>query len=113
MIVVPVCALVGIVFSRVQWFLVSRVKLTPERLVPSKDGGMKNGYSDNLIEEEESINQHTVVARCAEIQNAISEGKAFCSSLVQMVLSLFSVSYLLAFFFFFSVMFARVFLLPV
>lgn len=76
-IVVPVCAVVGIVFSLVQWFLVSRVKLTPERHGASSSprNNNKNGYGDYLIEEEEGINDHSVVVKCAEIQNAISEGK--------------------------------------
>lgn len=73
-IVIPVCAVVGIVFSLAQWFLVSRVKLTPERLGPSSSPRNKNGYGDYLIEEEEGINDHNVVVKCAEIQNAISEG---------------------------------------
>ncbi|KAL0380378.1 UNVERIFIED_CONTAM: Pyrophosphate-energized vacuolar membrane proton pump, partial [Sesamum angustifolium] len=73
-IVIPVCAAIGIVFSLVQWFLVSRVKLSPERGgdSPAKNG--KNGYSDYLIEEEDGINDHGVVVKCAEIQSAISEG---------------------------------------
>ncbi|GFZ04060.1 inorganic H pyrophosphatase family protein [Actinidia rufa] len=72
-IVIPVCAVVGIVFSLVQWVLVSRVKLSPERTASSSTN-KKNGYNDYLIEEEEGINDHNVVAKCAEIQNAISEG---------------------------------------
>ncbi|CAH1449129.1 unnamed protein product [Lactuca virosa] len=67
-IIIPVCALVGIVFSLFQWFLVSKVKL-------SLDGpGGKNAFTESLIEEEEGINDHNVVQKCAEIQNAISEG---------------------------------------
>lgn len=74
-IAIPVCAVIGIVFSLVQWFLVSRVKVSPEHAelsLGSKNG--KNGYNDHLIEEEEGINDHNVVAKCADIQNAISEG---------------------------------------
>lgn len=71
-ILVPVCAVVGIVFSLVQWYLVSRVKLTAERHAPGSAN--KNGYNDYLIEEEEGLNDHSVVAKCAEIQSAISEG---------------------------------------
>uniref|UniRef100_A0A804IEE2 H(+)-exporting diphosphatase n=1 Tax=Musa acuminata subsp. malaccensis TaxID=214687 RepID=A0A804IEE2_MUSAM len=33
-----------------------------------------NGVSDYLIEEEEGLNDHNVVVKCAEIQSAISEG---------------------------------------
>lgn len=74
-IVIPVCAVVGIVFSLVQWFLVSLVKLTPERHGPSSSPrNSKNGYGDYLIEEEEGINDHNVVTKCADIQSAISEG---------------------------------------
>ncbi|KAK6127980.1 hypothetical protein DH2020_038282 [Rehmannia glutinosa] len=73
-IVIPVCAVIGIVFSLVQWFLVSRVKLSPDRAGDSVAKNGKNGYGDYLIEEEEGINDQSVVAKCAEIQNAISEG---------------------------------------
>ena len=76
-IVIPICAVIGIVFSLVQWFLVSSVKLTRERNPPSSGpNNGKNGYSDYLIEEEEGLNDHTVVVKCAEIQSAISEGIA-------------------------------------
>ncbi|MBA0774693.1 hypothetical protein Gotri_009887 [Gossypium trilobum] len=71
-IVVPVCAVIGIAFSLVQWLLVSRVKLNPERHASGNSN--KNGYSDYLIEEEEGLNDPSVVTKCAEIQSAISEG---------------------------------------
>lgn len=74
-IVIPVCALIGIIFSLVQWVLVSQVKLSPEKHSSPKNN--KNGYNDFLIEEEEGINDHNVVAKCAEIQSAISEGLFF------------------------------------
>jgi inorganic pyrophosphatase len=52
--------------------IVSRVKLSP---AAAASGGNKNGgYGDYLIEEEEGLNDHNVVVKCAEIQNAISEG---------------------------------------
>ncbi|KAB2611477.1 pyrophosphate-energized vacuolar membrane proton pump-like [Pyrus ussuriensis x Pyrus communis] len=74
-IVIPVAAVVGIVFSLVQWFLVSLVKVTPERNAPpSGPNSNKNGCNDYLIEEEEGLNDQNVVVKCAEIQNAISEG---------------------------------------
>ncbi|XVF86403.1 hypothetical protein PTKIN_Ptkin18bG0037000 [Pterospermum kingtungense] len=73
--VVPVCAVIGIAFSLVQWVLVSRVKLTPERHASSGLGNSnKNGYGDYLIEEEEGINDHSVATKCTDIQSAISEG---------------------------------------
>ncbi|KHG11819.1 Pyrophosphate-energized vacuolar membrane proton pump 1 -like protein [Gossypium arboreum] len=80
-IVVPVCAVIGIAFSLVQWLLVSRVKLNPERHASGNSN--KNGYSDYLIEEEEGLNDPSDVTKCADIQSAISEearkgvGKAF------------------------------------
>ena len=73
-IVVPVCAFIGIIFSLVQWLFVSRVKVSADRSVDAVARNGKNGCGDYLIEEEEGINDHSVVARCAEIQNAISEG---------------------------------------
>jgi hypothetical protein len=72
-VLIPVAAAVGIAFAVVQWVLVSKVRLTPERRA---DGGAaKSGPSDYLIEEEEGLNDHNVVVKCAEIQNAISEGE--------------------------------------
>jgi len=76
-ILIPVCAVIGIAFSLVQWILVSKVKLSPGRDSgsPGNNGASaKNGYSDYLIEEEEGLNDHNVVLKCAEIQSAISEG---------------------------------------
>ncbi|KAL1564030.1 Pyrophosphate-energized vacuolar membrane proton pump 1 [Salvia divinorum] len=72
-IVVPVCAVIGIIFSLVQWFFVSRVKVSADRAGDAVARNGKNGCGDYLIEEE-GINDHNVVAKCAEIQNAISEG---------------------------------------
>ncbi|KAM7473016.1 hypothetical protein LguiA_011199 [Lonicera macranthoides] len=71
-ILIPVCAVIGIAFSIFQWILVSKVKLTVDKHSPP--AGEKNGHTDSLIEEEEGINDHTVVQKCAEIQSAISEG---------------------------------------
>ncbi|CAD6337476.1 unnamed protein product [Miscanthus lutarioriparius] len=70
---IPVAAVIGIAFAVVQWVIVSRVKLSPAAAAASGGGG-KNGYGDYLIEEEEGLNDHNVVVKCAEIQNAISEG---------------------------------------
>jgi inorganic pyrophosphatase len=77
-VVVPVAAVVGIAFAVLQWVLVSKVKLTPEPPrrgdgSAGKSGGA--GASEFLIEEEEGLNEHNVVVKCAEIQNAISEGE--------------------------------------
>jgi inorganic pyrophosphatase len=55
--------------------LVSKVKLVPSPAASNNSGAAgKNGYGDYLIEEEEGLNDHNVVLKCAEIQNAISEG---------------------------------------
>lgn len=96
-IVIPVCAVIGIIFSLVQWFLVSRVKLSPERQQGSNN---KNGYNDYLIEEEEGHNDHNVVAKCADIQNAITEGTELLISyfvsfltMIDLLLFLFAVMY--------------------
>ncbi|MCD7460837.1 Pyrophosphate-energized vacuolar membrane proton pump 1 [Datura stramonium] len=55
-IVIPVCAVVGIVFSLFQWYLVSRVKVSSERGATSPSNNNKSGYNNYLIEEEEGIN---------------------------------------------------------
>nr|AKT94843.1 Pyrophosphate-energized vacuolar membrane proton pump family protein-2 [Populus tomentosa] len=74
-ILIPVCAIIGIGFSLLQWLLVSKVKLVPGPAATNNSGAAgKNGYGDYLIEEEEGLNEHNVVLKCAEIQNAISEG---------------------------------------
>ncbi|KAJ6673278.1 PYROPHOSPHATE-ENERGIZED VACUOLAR MEMBRANE PROTON PUMP [Salix viminalis] len=74
-ILIPVCAIIGIGFSIFQWMLVSKVKLTSGSAASNNSGGSgKNGHGDYLIEEEEGINDHNTVLKCAEIQNAISEG---------------------------------------
>lgn len=72
-ILIPVCAVIGIGFALFQWLLVSKVKLSAARDASPNAAG-KNGYNDYLIEEEEGINDHNVVLKCAEIQSAISEG---------------------------------------
>lgn len=73
-ILIPVCAIIGIGFSLIQWMLVSKVKLVPAGKDSGHSKDSKNGYGDYLIEEEEALNDHNVVLKCAEIQNAISEG---------------------------------------
>ncbi|GJX19515.1 pyrophosphate-energized vacuolar membrane proton pump-like protein [Tanacetum coccineum] len=72
-LVIPVCAVIGIAFSVFQWVIVSRVKVTVEGDRMSGNDGKNGGYEDSLIEEEEGVNEINVVAKCAEIQNAISE----------------------------------------
>ncbi|RZC51066.1 hypothetical protein C5167_019492 [Papaver somniferum] len=72
-ILIPVCAVVGILFSLFQWYIVSRVKVSPQK-ISDINNKKNNGFDDSLIEEEEGINDHNTVLKCAEIQNAISEG---------------------------------------
>ena len=73
-ILIPVCAVIGIIFALVQWLLVSKVKLSHDKFDAGADG--KNGFTEALIEEEEGINGDSIVQKCADIQNAISEGIA-------------------------------------
>ncbi|XP_044957966.1 uncharacterized protein LOC123409034, partial [Hordeum vulgare subsp. vulgare] len=78
MVVVPMAAAVGIAFAVLQWVLVSKVKVTTEPRVEGGEAsasGGKYGASEYLIEEEEGLNDHNVVLKCAEIQTAISEGE--------------------------------------
>ena len=72
-VLIPVAGVIGIVFAVVQWVIVSKVKVTPG--AANASGAGKNGYGDYLIEEEEGLNDHNVVVKCAEIQTAISEGE--------------------------------------
>nr|GFA84280.1 pyrophosphate-energized vacuolar membrane proton pump-like [Tanacetum cinerariifolium] len=72
-ILIPICAVIGIVFSLFQWYLVSQVKVSVDK--SSSSGDDKNGFTESLIEEEEGVNDHTVVQKCAEIQQAISEDR--------------------------------------
>jgi len=71
-VLVPLAAVVGIAFAVAQWVLVSRVKLSPSARGGARD---KDVLGESLIEEEEGLNDHNVVVRCAEIQNAIAEGE--------------------------------------
>ncbi|XP_072997406.1 pyrophosphate-energized vacuolar membrane proton pump 1-like [Typha latifolia] len=72
-ILIPLAAVIGIGFALFQWFLVSKIKISGEL-------GEENGYADNLIEEdgeeeeEEGVDRRVAVAKCAEIQSAISVG---------------------------------------
>ncbi|KAH7574636.1 hypothetical protein JRO89_XS03G0324300 [Xanthoceras sorbifolium] len=68
-VLIPVSALIGIGFALIQWFLVSKVRVS--------NAPDSNGYKDRLIEEaetEEGVDNLEVTIKCAEIQNAISVG---------------------------------------
>lgn len=74
-VLIPLAAFIGIGFALLQWFLVSKVR------VSSGDGYR---IKDRLIEEddqEEGIDSDEAVAKCAEIQNAISVGQLSLSPL--------------------------------
>ncbi|XP_070016506.1 pyrophosphate-energized vacuolar membrane proton pump-like [Nicotiana sylvestris] len=69
-ILIPVAALVGIGFALLQWFLVSKVKI-------SGGSELEDGCNDMLIEEdvqEEGIDSDATVAKCAEIQKFLNVG---------------------------------------
>ncbi|XP_062198127.1 pyrophosphate-energized vacuolar membrane proton pump-like [Phragmites australis] len=86
-VVIPACAAVGIAFALWQWFLVSKVKVSayaapgnghsggPVFRVGGDDEDVGIGGDRGDDDEEEGAGDGTVaVARCAEIQNAISVG---------------------------------------
>jgi len=76
-ILIPLAAFIGIGFALLQWFLVSKVRV-------SSGSKLESEYNDKLIEEdeqEEGIDSDDVVAKCADIQKAISEGELFFTSL--------------------------------
>ncbi|MFS7945174.1 putative inorganic diphosphatase [Helianthus anomalus] len=60
-ILIPTCAVIGIIFSLFQWYHVSQVKLIVEK--PAAGDG-KNGFTEVLIEEE-GVHDHTVVQKYA------------------------------------------------
>lgn len=76
-VVIPLAGVVGIGFALLQWYLVSKVRVSAE------SGGEHNGYKDTLLEEEqeEGLNNLEVTIKCAEIQNAISVGQTLSLSL--------------------------------
>uniref|UniRef100_A0A0E0DMB3 H(+)-exporting diphosphatase n=1 Tax=Oryza meridionalis TaxID=40149 RepID=A0A0E0DMB3_9ORYZ len=71
-VLIPLAAVIGILFAVLQWYVVSRVA------VPPHDGGgagkgerESDGVDDD---EEDGVDYRGVEARCAEIQHAISVG---------------------------------------
>ncbi|CAD6238579.1 unnamed protein product [Miscanthus lutarioriparius] len=85
-VVIPACAAVGIAFALWQWFLVSRVKVSayaapgnghnggPVFRIEDNEEDVGMGGSGDLDEEEGAGDGTVAVARCAEIQSAISVG---------------------------------------
>ncbi|XP_051209711.1 pyrophosphate-energized vacuolar membrane proton pump [Lolium perenne] len=83
--VIPACAVIGIAFAAWQWFLVAKVKVSA--YASTGNGGHGRPVfrqedeedEDNRIggesdDEEDGVDGPAAVARCAEIQNAISVG---------------------------------------
>lgn len=71
-ILIPVAAVIGIGFALLQWVLVSRVKVGPD----SSSSRSNGSYNELLLDEadEDGGDARNAVPKCAEIQNAISEG---------------------------------------
>lgn len=70
-VLIPVAALIGLGFALVQWYLVSKVRVSGE-------ASDYDGYKDSLIdagEFEEGVDNFEVSIKVAEIQNAISVGE--------------------------------------
>lgn len=70
-VLIPVAALIGLGFALLQWFLVSKVRVSGE-------ASDYDGYKDSLIdagEFEEGVDNFEVSIKVAEIQNAISVGE--------------------------------------
>lgn len=71
-ILIPVAAVIGIGFALLQWVLVSRVKVGPEKASSHNNGS----YNEFLLDEadEDGADDRNAVPKCAEIQNAIALG---------------------------------------
>lgn len=69
-LVIPVCALIGIVFAIIQWLVVSKVKVQSDYSPANR-----HGCDESLIQDVDGINNHYLVERCANIQRVIYQGK--------------------------------------
>lgn len=68
-VLIPLAALIGIAFALLQWFLVSKVRIST---------GNDYRIGDRLIEEDDQevgVDSAEAVVKCGEIQNAISIGE--------------------------------------
>ncbi|RWW71401.1 hypothetical protein BHE74_00020863 [Ensete ventricosum] len=74
-VLIPLAAVIGIGFAVLQWILVSRIRLSSEPV--EKNGRPKNLVGREPEEEEEGVDGPASVAKCAEIQSAISIGGFF------------------------------------
>lgn len=68
-ILIPVAAVIGIAFALVQWYIVSFVSVSSSDFKSSD-----NGHDEYLLDREEGPDGAEAVAKCAEIQEAISVG---------------------------------------
>jgi inorganic pyrophosphatase len=84
--VIPACAVIGIAFAAWQWFLVAKVKVSAYASAGNGGHGRPVFRQEDEEEEDTRIGGESddeedggdgpvAVARCAEIQNAISVGE--------------------------------------
>ncbi|EEE62395.1 hypothetical protein OsJ_17186 [Oryza sativa Japonica Group] len=79
-VLIPLAAVIGILFAVLQWYMVSRVAVPPHdgvggagKVERESDGG--DGDGDGVDDEEDGVDYRGVEARFAEIQHAISRGR--------------------------------------
>ena len=73
--VIPLAALIGIVFALTQWFLVSKVKVLSGNISENGSFNQRNRLIVN-DDEEVGVDPDQLVFKCAEIQKAISVGNS-------------------------------------
>lgn len=110
--VIPLAAVVGILFALWQWFVVSRVKISGYY----QSLGTSNGYHGGPVFEmdrteedalEGSTDERVIMAKCAEIQHAISVGVYLYLFPFPFIFSHFSVCFTSSFFFSNSSLYSR------
>ncbi|KAJ3669642.1 hypothetical protein LUZ60_011592 [Juncus effusus] len=70
-VLIPAAAVVGIFFALYQWYVVSKIKVFPDKdQTQTRNGDL---HSEMTVEED-GIDQHLIEVKCAEIQDAISIG---------------------------------------
>lgn len=74
-VLIALAAVIGIGFALMQWFLVSKIKLSEQPAKRTKSKADDGVHDD----EEEGSDGSEAVRKCAEIQNAISIGERFVS----------------------------------
>uniref|UniRef100_A0A0E0KYQ2 H(+)-exporting diphosphatase n=1 Tax=Oryza punctata TaxID=4537 RepID=A0A0E0KYQ2_ORYPU len=71
-VLIPLAAVIGILFAVLQWYVVSRVAVPPHDGGGAGKGERESDGGDD--DEEDGVDYRGVEARCAEIQHAISVG---------------------------------------